>query len=221
MSNIREVRFLIRTNNALRKMCKLAFSDKDASLYLFPYSKSGNYYYGSKSNSKNEIEYKFDFTEDIFEEKTPKLSIHEKGQVHVQVNKNRAGPLFIPHLSTLRGEHIASVTPDSFEGLPIHTDKIRNTGSEIDHIIEAPANLKNGRFLIYANGFEPRFQSVQHNFVITLERPSIPRPLYFGILTRGQAILGEPTSKGVNIISGWDPTKSQENGFDFLYIRGE
>lgn len=221
MKNIREVRFLVRVKNVLRKMCKLAFSDTDASLYLFPYSKSGNYYFGNKSNSKNETEYKFDFTEDIFDEKTPKLSIHEKGQVHVQVNNNRTGPLFIPHLSTLRGQHIASVTPDSFNSLPMHTEKIRNTSSEIDHILEVPDTVTNGRLLIYANGFEPKFQAPQHNFVITLERPSIPRPLHFGILTRGQAVLGESTPKGVTVIAGWDPTKLTENGFDFLYIRGE
>ena len=221
MNNVRELRFLVKRNNILRKICKLAFSDADASIYLFPYAARGKYYYGNKNSPDQESEYKFDFTEDIFQEKTPKLSIHERGQIHIHVNDKRAGPLFIPHLSALKGQHIASISPDSFDSLPIHSEKIRETGTEIDHVIHATDNVKNGRLAIYVNGFEPKFDTIRCEIIITLQRPSLSKPLYVGILPVEQQILGTPAPKGVTVIAGWDPTKSQKNGFDFLYIRGE
>jgi len=125
----REVRILILWRNSIRKLCKIAFGSNDASLYLFPYALQGIYYYGSKSLPERQVRLTFDFKNDIFEEHTPKLSIHQTGQVHIYAGSEKAGPLFIPPLTDYTGQHIATVCPDAFESLPIFDKKIRESGS--------------------------------------------------------------------------------------------
>ena len=52
----------------------------------------------------------FNFREQIGADSTPKLSIHNSGQVHIYANEQaKAGPVFIPPLDDLRGEHVATV----------------------------------------------------------------------------------------------------------------
>ncbi|MEW6716383.1 MAG: hypothetical protein AB1345_02600 [Chloroflexota bacterium] len=218
---IREVRILIQWRNSLRKLCKIAFVSRDASLYLFPYAPQGKYYYGSKTMPAKQVSLSFDFTEDIYQEQTPKLSIHEKGHVHVYVGDEKAGPLFIPPLATLTGQHIASICPDAFESLPIFTEKLREKGSEIDHVIPAANDATSGRLAIYANGHRPAFEAQDCGLIFTLRRATIARPLYIGIKPIGQPPIGVDVQKGVTIIAGWNPLQPTAEGFDFLYIRGE
>lgn len=218
---IREVRILIQWRNSLRKLCKIAFSDSDASLYLFPYAIEGKYHYGSKIMPSKEASLSFDFAEDIFQEQTPKLSIHESGQVHVYVGIEKAGPLFIPPLANLTGQHIASVSPDAFESLPIFTKKLRQIGAEIDQIIPAVDEAVSGRLAIYVNGNQPTFDVQDCGLIFTLTRSTIARPLYFGVKPIGQPKIGVDVQKGVTIIAGWNPLKPMAEDVDFLYIRGE
>jgi hypothetical protein len=163
----------------------------------------------------------FDFTENIFQEQTPKLSIHEKGQVHVYVGDEKAGPIIIPPLTTLTGQHIATVYPDAFESLPFFTDKLREKGSEVDHIIPAVDNATNGRLAIYVNGHLPVFDAQDCPLTITLRRATIAHPLYFGIKPISQPPLSVDIQKGVTIIAGWNPLQPTAECFDFLFIRGE
>jgi len=218
---MREVRILIKWRNSLRKLCKIAFSSSDASLYLFPYATQGKYHYGRKTMPAQQGSLTFDFTEDVFQEQTPKLSIHEKGQVHVYVGTEKAGPLFIPPLATLKGQHIASVSPDAFESLPIFTEKLRDKGSDVDHIIPALDDAINGRLAIYVNGHNPTFAASNCRLTFTLRRSTISRPLYLGMKPIGQPQIGVDIQKGVTIIAGWNPLQSTIEAFDFLYIRGE
>jgi hypothetical protein len=57
--DIRELRILFDLGGDLHKVCKLTFTKKDASLYLFPYAPSGQYYYGKRSVDGIEFEDKF------------------------------------------------------------------------------------------------------------------------------------------------------------------
>lgn len=43
MTYLRELRLLVDLGNDIRKIAKIAFSNSDASLYLFPYAPSGNF----------------------------------------------------------------------------------------------------------------------------------------------------------------------------------
>lgn len=218
---IREVRILIQWRKSLRKLCKIAFCSNDASLYLFPNASQGKYHYGRKTIPAQQASLTFDFTEDIFQEQIPKLSIHETGQVHVSVGTQRAGPLFIPPLARLRGEHVASVSPDAFETLPMFTGMLRDNGSEVDHIIPALDEATNGTLAIYVNGRKPAFAESNCRLTFELTRSTIDRPLYIGMKPKGQPQIGVNTRKGVTIIAGWNPLQSTVEEADFLYIRGE
>jgi hypothetical protein len=218
---MRETRILVEWRNSLRKLCKIAFSSRDASLYLFPYAKLGNYYYGSKTMQARQMSLSFDFTEDIFQQHTPKLSIHETGQVHVFMGAEKVGPLCIPPLTTLTGQHIASVSPDAFESLPIFTEKLRVVGAEVDQVIPVADEAVNGRLAVYVNGDRPAFCSKNRGLIFTLRRSTIARPLYFGVNFVGRPQIGVDGQKGVTIVAGWNPLRPKDVNFDFLYIRGE
>lgn len=218
---LREVRFLVQWRNSLRKLCKIAFSSKDASLYLFPYALKGKYHYGKKTLQAQQEYLTFNFKKDIFDDQTPKLSIHESGQVHVFMGEKKAGPLYIPPLDTLRGEHITTVSPDAFENLPLFEGKFKKEGSSIDNIIYVPDEAINDRLALYVNGFEPSFMCSDCPNTFTITRPTISRPLYLGIKPLGQRKICVDTTKGVTIIAGWNPLTLSDESVDFLFIRGE
>jgi len=67
----------------------------------------------------------FDFTDQQATDRMPKLSIHESGRVHIRVGDTTVGPVYTPQLATLRGEHIAAVATDVFEGLPVFQGILR------------------------------------------------------------------------------------------------
>lgn len=219
--SIREVRILIEWQKSIRKLCKIAFSSTDASLYLFPYASQGYYYSGSKTMPEQHGSQTFNFTEDIFQANTPKLSIHESGQIHVSMGGKKVGPLFVPALETLTGQHIASVSPDAFDALPVFKGTVRNTASEADHIIPADDDAINGRLALYVNGFKPLFACTDCRLTFNLSRSTISRPLYIGIKPIGQPLISVDSPKGVTIIAGWDPQKPKDKELDYLYIRGE
>lgn len=218
---IREVRILIQWRGSLRKLCKIAFSSSDASLYLFPYAVQGKYYYGSNTIPAQQASLSFDFTDDIFKKETPKLSIHETGQVHVCVGDSKAGPLYIPELKTFTGQHIASVCPDSFLTLPIFTGKLREKGSKIDHIIPAVDGAINGRLAIYLNGTQPMFCAQNCRLIFPRRSPTLKHPLYFCAKPIVQPPIGTVFQEGVTIIAGWNPMQPITEDVDFLFIRGK
>jgi hypothetical protein len=220
LTSVREVRILIKHRGMLRQVCKLAFSQIDASLYLFPYAAQGRYYYGSRSLGEKQMQDTFDFTAGFVEDMVPKLSIHETGQVHVFAGKERAGPLQIPPLETLLGQHVATVVPDAFVALKPFLGAPRETGSELDHVIPAADVVENGRLAIYVNGAAPAFDVANCRLTLTLSRPTLARPLHIGIKAIPQAPLGGDTYEGVTVIAGWDPTLSNDAPMDFLYVRG-
>jgi hypothetical protein len=220
MNNLREVRIFVNYNNSLRKVCKILFSKTDASLYLIPYAKQGKFYYGKKGFKEKQISLSFDFTKDFDSEAVPKLSIHEKGQVHIKAEADIAGPLFIPPLDKLSGQHVATICPDDFESLPYFKDTPISSGTELDRIITVKGGIKSGKFLVYINGYEPEFP-VEYQMRFDLRRSTIPRPLYVCILGEAQEPLGFGIKpKGVTILAGWNPDIVDDSEKDFLYIRG-
>lgn len=212
---VRSLRVLVDWDGP-RVLFKLVVAKQDTSFYLFPAAPNGRYFYGSRSMSEEAVEDTFDYTNAFASEECPKVSVHESGQVHVQVHRaNRAGPLALPRLPDHRGQAVASVTADTFAGLRQHPGRLRTGGAEIDHLMPREALVENGRVIIYVNGVEPRF-AVRPRLTFTITRPSLERPLYLALAPVATAPLGgEAASGGVTVLA-WDGS-----GDDYLYVRGE
>ena len=217
--NLRELRLVIRHRGQLKRLCKFVFTKNDASIYLVPYAATGRYCYGSRFLPEGRVEETFNFREQLTADTIPKLSLHERGQVHAYVGAHKAGPLTVPALSTLSGQHVASVSADAFAGLPRLESTPRGHGARRDLLIPVDDGVESGRIAICVNGAEPVF-AVESHLYFTLTRPHLQRPVYVGLAPLGQRPLGETGGRGVTVIAGWDPIRPAGDT-DFLYIRGE
>ena len=220
MDSLRELRLLVDLGNDLRSIAKLAFSSSDASLYLFPYAPSGKYFYGGRQMGEVKFEDEIRFTDDLFSDQVPKLSIHETGQVHVQAKGSRAGPVSISPLSKWRGQHIASVSVDTFAALATFEGSVSNVGPEIDHVIPVDQLVQSGRLVFYLSGDRPPFEEPHCRLVVTLRRPTLGNPIYVAIQPKAQNPLSDLGLGGVTVLAGWDAYPKPGEAVNYLYIRG-
>lgn len=220
MSSLRKLRILVDCNNSLRKICKIFFSSQDASLYLTPYSFANEYYYGQWKVPKGRESITVDLTDQLKSKSIPKLSIHDSGQIHVHGDEGRAGPLHIPSLNRLNGQHIATLLADLFNAFPLHDKKLKTQGSEIDHVVNTEG-VESGRLIFYVNAFNDEFP-IDCRLTVRLRRPQLLKPLFVGIATLGQPRLSPESNKlGTNtIISGWNPSDTTAAEHSMLCIRG-
>lgn len=220
VGDFRELRLLVDLGNDLRKIAKVAFSKSDASLYLFPYAPNGKYFFGGRHMEEVEFEDKIRFADDLYSENVPKLSIHETGEVHIKAKGAKAGPVSISPLAKWRGQHIATIGADNFQGLSPFTGSPSSRGPEIDHVIPVDEIVENGRFVFYLAGDRPAFEEPNCRLFVTLKRPNLPNPIYLGIQPKGQPPLSGPALSGVTAIAGWDAYPQEGQGVSYLYIRG-
>ena len=218
--SLRKVRILAEHEGHLRLVCKLFFTDNDFSVYLIPYAKLGRYFFGTSSFKEREIDKTVDFTEQLNSDVVPHLSIHDSGQVSVRDTMQQAGPLSIGPLVDLRGEHVATVTADGFDGLPLFEGEPRTSGGEIDHVIPVETGVGSGRPAMYVNGESPSF-AYACRLTFTLDRMGRPKPLYVGVAPIAQSPLGDLARRGVTVISGWVPSVGVQEKSSFIYLRGE
>jgi hypothetical protein len=213
-------RILLSHNNDLYSLCKIGFQLSDASVYLFPYTINRKYYFGGRTMKDTIVSDRFTFTEGNRSENIPKLSLHESGQVHIKSNVVLAGPIFIPPLSNWKGQHLASIFPDSIQSLPKYTTPLKKSGPTIDQVINLPDSLQNIRLALYLSGEKPEFSVPHCQAMIMLVRKTLERPLFIGLnfLAHDQFSNGE--FKGVTIIAGWNPNNIRTGTMDYLYIRG-
>ena len=220
MTNLRELRLLVDLGNDVRKIAKIAFSNTDASFYVFPYAPSGKYYYGGRHMDEVEFEDKVRFTDDIFSDQVPKLSIHETGHVHIKSKDSIAGPVFVSPLCEWRGQHIASVSIDHFSTLSEFRGSISNEGSELNHVIPVDEIIKSGRLAFYLAGDRAAFAEPNCRIVLTIVRPTIENPIYIGIQSKAQDSLSDLDLGGITVLAGWNSVPDPEEGVNYLYIRG-
>ena len=221
MNLIRKIRILIQHRNICRALFKIALGQKDASVYFFPYGPKGKYFYGRQSMKENEISQTFRFMDDFNTDNIPKLSIHQSGQIHIHDSQNAiAGPLQTIPLGKWKGEHIATVTADSFESLAIYTKDIITTGPEIDHVIPCDDAVTNGRIVVYCNGQSSNF-NYPCRLTVQMQRPNLNECIYIGFAPISQNQLGNMSKGGVTVIAGWDPKKGINKNQDYLYIRAQ
>ena len=221
MPRIQEVRFLANYQGTLRKICKLTFPAGDHSIYVVPYAPGGEYFYGQHAFPQQETHDTFDFVEGAVRVTIePHLSLHESGLVQVYSRGfAKAGPLYIPALTTLRGGHIATVTPDRFESLPVIEGAPR-TGVRRDHVIEAEEGVESGRLAFFINSQAPIFNGIEPGVVIRQRRPTYKGTVYIGVKILAQLPIEGDGPRGTTVIAGWHPDLLPDQVTDYLYIRG-
>jgi hypothetical protein len=219
-TGVREIRVLAGKDGQLRRVCKLFFSSSDFSLYVVPYAPGGHYFFGSDSMEEHQVEKTFDFTAQLTSEDTPHVSIHGLGQVHIKDPQVIAGPLRIPPLDSLTGQHIASISVDAFDDLAAFEGTPKAKGPEFDLVIPVDSGVRGGRLAIYVNGGDATFDfSGPTPPVVTLTRQG--RELHVAVAPISQPVLGDPGRRGVTVIAGWDPRATADEPMAFLYLRGE
>ena len=133
---------LEQRDGTLRSAAQVAFG-RDGSLYLFPYAGHDEYWYGAQALPAGESSFEVKFREQVEAETRPKLSVHWSGDVHIYAAESpKAGPIKIPALEDLRGEHIASVQFDHVERIPIFTRTTTTVGHKVDVAFGVPDDVK-------------------------------------------------------------------------------
>lgn len=218
-SRVRAVRLLVAHGGTIRRLSKVAWAADDASLYIFPYGREGRFHFGRASIPASEATATVPFDDQETSASVPKLSLHESGQVHIKAGSRTVGPMAIPRLADLRGQHVATVTCSRFAGLPVFEGEPRTTGSEIDLVTPADDAVPSGRVAIFMNGQAPTFVgpvNIQARFV----RPSLDQPLYVGFRTWAQEALNDGDDADVVMVTaGWDPEATDvEDPMDYVFI---
>lgn len=220
-TNIREVRIVADYRGQLLRVAKIFWSLEDLSIYMLPYAAHGRYFFGRQSFAEHEMEQTFDFRQQLSSEtKAPYLSIHESGQVHIKGRgQDIAGPIGTTPLPEWRGQHLASISVDRFDGLPPFEGTPKMTSTAMDHVIHVDEGVSSGRLALYANGYDDAFD-FRRGLVATLTRAGRPRPLRVQVAPISQLPMGE-AGPGVIAIGGWRPDTPPTAPNDFLCIRGE
>ena len=219
MTQPRKIRLLTEYEGLLYRSCKLIFTAGDVSLYLVPYAAGRCFFVGGSGFAEQEATVQVDTTQGAAADTEPKLSIHESGQVHIQIPGRRIGSEQTLPLSEFRGEHVATVTVDRFPGLQRHEGEVRTTGEQRDFILQSP--VESGRLALYANALEPMFAAeAPCPIVVSLTRRTLKMPLHIGILAVGQELL-RPVGTGVTVLAGWNPRLREGAPQRFLYVRGQ
>lgn len=196
----------------------MTVTNRDASVYIQPVAPRGVFHFGQASIPRGKPSVTFNYRGQLSSEQEPHISLHQSGQVHIRTRGGRkAGPLQIPPLSELRGQHVATVTVDTFRGFPLYRGKRAALHPEFDRIVFVEDGVQSGRLAIYLNGEQPRFRASDERiaFTLTIQNQSLPQPLFLGLAPWGQLPLG--SEAGVVVIAGFDP---DGGGDDFLYLRG-
>lgn len=215
VKTIREIRLHLESPEGLRRIAKVAFSRRDASIYLIPYGPRGEYFYGSRAMADGQTTDTFNFREQLWAESNPKLSIHETGQVHIYAaGRPRAGPLRIAPLRDLRGQHVATLRWDSVQTLSVYAKGPKITAPDIDVGFGVPDGVEAGALLIFANGAENRFLTGYVHFGLQVSSREGP-PIFFGIA----AVAKETFSDGgVTVLAGFDARKAGTGEADEFFV---
>ncbi len=213
------VRVFVDQARSLQHAFDFSVTNTDASVYIQPYAREGIYHYGEGRFPPGADHVEVNFREKLKAETDPHISIHQSGQVHIRTRGgSKAGPLQIPPLADLRGQHVATITADRFSALPKYRGERDSLDPERTQFITVDDGVESGRFAIYINGREPSFAVPEDRiaFTATIQGAKLEGPLYVCVAPWGQEPLG--AGEGVAALAGFDPGG---HGDEFLILRGE
>jgi hypothetical protein len=211
---------LEQRDGTLRTFAQVGFTANDASLYLVPYAKQGQYFYGEQRLPAGKTDFEVRFREQVEASARPKLSIHERGHVHIYANDSpKAGPISVRHVTEYRGEHIASVQCDHVSLLPVYTRRPKITREVADVAVGLPNDVDAGVLCVYANGERNLFQTEQLHFA-RHTCCADGREVWYGFGFYARDALGSGDEGGVTVLAGFDARKAATEDQDFLFLRG-
>ncbi len=226
IEDIRKIRIILRHKNKNRALCKVAFSKSDSSIYIFPYGKTGRYFYGEQKIEEQMMSNKFSYVEQFSSENIPKLSFHQSGKVHVYYNRESiAGPIKTLPVTDWKGGHIATVTTDGLESAIEYKKELKRSGKERDIQVSCNPSLESIRLSIYCNESVQKFAD-ETKFSIKIKRPCLKNPIYFGFAFFPQINLGrnanenEKSKGGITALAGWKPNTGK-NKMKFVFLRAQ
>ena len=163
----------------------------------------------------------FNFSKGVESDREPKLSIHESGQVHIHAGSTRVGPLKTLPFRDYRGQHLATVCFDRFEGLATFEGTPKTSSSEQDLVIPIDSEVESGRLALYLNGEKSLFAGqTKCWFVVTITRPP-HLPVHLCVKALPQEPVGDLSrGGGVSVLAGWDPSLPESAPQQYLYVRG-
>lgn len=202
---------VIKTPAKIKKICKLFFTSRDTSLYIHFYSGEGDYYYGKEKllAGNNNLSIKFKQGKKI--NNPPKLSYHESGKVHFQLNNNKetTEETTATPLKEMRGEHIITLHVLSLSDFEDFDNK-----KNINYLtIDFKEEIENHKLIFYGsikdmiNKYKFGFTLKRNNFLIN-----------FGVRLINPKEKFE-NNKGFYALSGWDIEAGNiKNSADLLYL---
>ena len=215
----RPIRVFVDHEGTLRRACTISVTNRDASIYVQPAAHSGTYHYGLATLPLSEQSVTFNFKGKLSAAQEPHISLHQFGVVHVRSRGGpNAGPVRIPPLSELRGQHVATVTAETLERFPAYRGARENLHGDLDRLITVGHEVPSGRLSIHLNGAAPTLTAPDERiaFTLTINNPNLAMPLYLGVATWSQLALG--TEHGTVAIAGFQPDGTGE---DLLYLVGD
>lgn len=220
VSSFGESRILVEDRGSLYHFCRFAWSDSDASLYLFPPEEMDTYFVGTVTLPAGEHEAPYPLDTPVPTE--PHLSVHQSGQVHVKVGRKiAAGPIHLKPIAALRGHHVALIHCVRFDRLPRLTGRLREEGGpSSDSVFPTDGMAETGIIRVFVNGEEPVFLD-RPRVIITFERDALPTPLYVGLAPIPFRLVDDDGSSGVFISAGWDPTGSPDGDITQIFLAAD
>jgi hypothetical protein len=211
---------LEQRDGTFRTLAQVMFTSRDASLYLVPYARSGNYFYGAQSVPPGRSKFEVKFKEHAMASARPKLSIHESGDVHIYADDSpKAGPIHVRPVSECRGEHIATVQFDHMNLVPVYSRTMRITREVADLAVGVPDDVDAGRLCIYANGERNAFNTEQLHFA-RVARCTDGSEVWYGFGFYVGDALGSGDEGGITVLAGFDARATENEGLGFLFLRG-
>jgi hypothetical protein len=211
------VTIVVTQGEMARGLCVFGCGN-DSSLYVEPFARKGQYFFGRQTLDCGAREKSFAFhTQERQLGKRPHLSVHESGAVRIRSGRKVAAARSIPALKFLRGQHFATVRADRFCVLPDIDLRNENCSGSI-FVVRLESTVESIKAVIYANGSQPAFAAEP---TLTLLLPNAAQPIWIGVRMLADHPIGcsDSTNEGITIISGWDPTKDAQVEQDVLFLR--
>lgn len=208
----------LRWRDHERTLCTVSCAEDEATLSLVPYAPDRTFFIGTKTFPTGEASVNIEISDHTPTIKKPHLTIHQSGDVHIHDNRGtRAGPIHIGRLSSLEGQHIASLEPDSIpellDGQPSHRHGVK--AREWPFVV--PEEFERVTLAVCINGTEPMFHFPPR---YTLALPDSGRPgrsIHVGFSLLAKESFAQ--SFGVNL-SAWDESAARAGlEQDYLFAR--